>query len=223
MGKSLFLLVISMIMGVMNCSNVLMAADSVVPKSPIFADPLTVEIKEEPVKTAVIAVSQPTAVIASQPAAAVTYAQAAPVTSAPVYVAPANNIAIAGRTIEIVDVANTTVNAGNHVNRFRGKFLYGHNSAGVFGPIVGLGVGATFSVTTNGVTKNYMVANMVTFEKNSTTGQLQLNGAGSYMNGVAAAYYGGVSYDLSLMTCAGVSYGNGDASHRFVIFAKAIN
>ena len=220
MGKGLFLFVISLLFGVFDCSASLMAADNVVPRSPVFTDPLTVEIQKEAKPMEQMSAS-PVIEIAAQP----TYtapAYSAPVYAAPAYTAPANNIAIAGRTIEIVDVANTTVNAGNHVNRFRGKFLYGHNSAGVFGSIVGLGIGATFSVTTNGVTTNYRVANTVTFEKNTSTGQLQLNGAGSYMNGVAAAYYGGTYYDLALMTCAGTSYGNGDASHRFVIFATAI-
>lgn len=214
MGKGLFLLGLSVIMGVLSCSVPLMAADNVKPKSPVFTDPLTVEIQEE-VKPAEVAVNPSVVTVAAQP----TYA--APVYAAPVYTAPANNIAIAGRTIEVVDVASTTVDAGNHVNRFRGKLLYGHNSAGVFGAILGLGAGATFSVATNGVTTNYRVARTETFEKNATTGQLQLNGMGSYMNGVAAAYYGGVYYDMALMTCAGVSYGNGDASHRFVIFAVA--
>lgn len=220
MGKGLFLFVISFLLGVLNCSAPLMAADNVRPKSPVFTDPLTVEIQEE-VKPIEQMTTSSVMAIAAQP----TYV--APVYNTPVYTAstytaPANNIAIAGRMIEVVDVASTTVDAGNHVNRFRGKLLYGHNSAGVFGAIVGLGVGATFSVTTNGVTTNYRVANTVTFEKNTSTGQLQLNGAGSYMNGVAAAYYGGTYYDLALMTCAGTSYGNGDASHRFVIFATAI-
>ena len=220
MGKGLFLFGLSVILGVSNCSASLMAADNVRPKSPVFTDPLTVEIQEE-VKPTEVTASPAVMTTAAQP----TYTApvyTVPAYSAPVYTASANNIAIAGRTIEVVDVNSTTVDAGNHVNRFRGKLLYGHNSAGVFGSILGLGAGATFSVTTNGVTTNYRVANTVTFEKNTSTGQLQLNGAGSYMNGVAAAYYGGVHYDLALMTCAGVSYGNGDASHRFVIFAVAI-
>lgn len=215
MGKSLFLFGLSMLLGVANCSNVLMAADDVMPKSPVFTDPLTVEIVEKPVMRA----SQTTMASAPVYTASANPVPAVPVY--PVYTVPANYIAIAGRTIEIVDVATTGENAGNHVNRYNGKFLYGHNSPGVFGPILGLGVGATFSVTSNGTTKNYMVASTEMFEKNPTTGQLQKDGAGSFMNVVANASYRG-TYDLALMTCAGVSYGNGDASHRFVIFAKMI-
>ena len=85
-----------------------------------------------------------------------------------------------------------------------------------------LGAGSMFSVTYDGVSRNYVVAKTVIYEKNIETGKLQLNGAGSYMGAVADARNEGVKYDLSLMTCYGVSYGNGDASHRFVIFANEI-
>jgi sortase (surface protein transpeptidase) len=140
----------------------------------------------------------------------------------PIYTAPANSITIAGRTIEIVNVASTTVDAGNHVNKYGEKFLYGHNSYNVFGALLGLNSGATFSVTTDGITKNYIVSRAETFEKNRKTGKLQKDGKGSLMYAVSLATYGGASYDLALMTCAGTSYGNGDASHRYVLFANQI-
>ncbi len=140
----------------------------------------------------------------------------------PAYVEEPNTIVIAGRKLDIVDVASTAVDSGSHVNKYRDKFLYGHNTAGVFGGIVSLGAGSMFSVTYDGVSRNYVVAKTVIYEKNIETGKLQLNGAGSYMGAVADARSEGVKYDLSLMTCYGVSYGNGDASHRFVIFANEI-
>ena len=71
-----------------------------------------------------------------------------------------------------------------------------------------------------GVTRNYQVKQVVIFEKNND--KLQLGGDGSYMGAVAKAKHAGVIYDLSLMTCYGTSYGNGDASHRLVLFASAI-
>lgn len=132
----------------------------------------------------------------------------------------ANSISIAGRTIPVVDVANTTVNAGNHVNKYGNNFYYGHNTSAVFGGIVNLGVGDVFSISYNGVTHNYRVSKTMIFEKNVEKGLLQLNGSGSYMKNVSLARSNGVQYSVSLMTCYGVSYGNGDASHRFVIFAN---
>lgn len=138
------------------------------------------------------------------------------------YSTPTNNIQITGRTLQITDVSSTTVNAGNHVNRYGDRFLYGHNSSAVFGGLNGLGIGSTFTVTYNGVSTNYSVTNIVVFEKNRDNGLLQINGSGNYMNAVSKAVHDGVHYDLSLMTCYGTSYGNGDASHRLVIFANAI-
>ena len=135
---------------------------------------------------------------------------------------PANNVQVAGRTVQIVDVGNTTVDAGNHVNKYGARFLYGHNLAGVFGGLAELGVGSTFSVTYGGATTEYQVSNVVIFEKNAENGLLQIDGFGDYMYSVAAAVYNGVQYDMALMTCYGTSYGNGDASHRLVIFANAI-
>ena len=133
---------------------------------------------------------------------------------------PANFVKIAGKTLNIVNVNSTTIDAGTHVNRYGDKFLYGHNSAAVFGGLKNLSVGNIFSVTQNGKTTNYRIAKIVTFEKNGS--KLQLNSAGSYMNAVASAKFQGKNYALSIMTCAGKSYGNGDASHRLVIFADQI-
>ena len=137
----------------------------------------------------------------------------------PVYYTPYNNIQIAGRTIEVVDVDDTAINAGDHVNKYGDKFLYGHNSWSVFGGLVNLGAGDTFTMEYNGNVINYQIRQVVIYEKND--GRLQLNGSGSYMLSVSRAKYDGVEYDLSLMTCYGTSYGNGDASHRLVLFANA--
>lgn len=211
MAKSLFLIILSSFIGVFASAEFLTAADSVTAGQPDFDAVETVEVVEPEVEEASVATTNYT----SAPA------RTAPVYTAPVYTAPANNIAIAGRTLEIVDVADTTVDSGNHVNKYGGKFLYGHNSGAVFGSLVNLGVGSTFTVTYGGTVTNYQVAKVMIYEKNTSNGRLQLNGSGNYMRGVANAVSDGVHYDLSIMTCYGTSYGNGDASHRLVLYAYA--
>ena len=135
--------------------------------------------------------------------------------------APLNQVSIAGRTLSLVHVDSTAADAGNHVNKYGNKFLYGHNTSNVFGVLYNVGVGEVFSVTENGVTKKYRVRAVVIYEKvNDYT--LRLNDKDIKMTVVAKARYNGVNYDLSLMTCYGTSYGNGDASHRLVLFASAI-
>ena len=214
MAKSLFLIILSSFIGVFASAEFLTAADSVTAGQPDFDAVETVEIveAEEPeTEEASVATTNYT------PAPVRT----TPVYTAPVYTAPANNITIAGRTLEIVDVADTTVDSGNHVNKYGSKFLYGHNSGAVFGSLVNLGIGSTFTVTYGGVVTNYQVAKVMIYEKNTSNGRLQLNGSGNYMRGVANAVSDGVHYDLSIMTCYGTSYGNGDASHRLVLYAYA--
>lgn len=151
----------------------------------------------------------------------VTVAPAQPVVSASSAPSvPANNIQIAGKTLEIVDVNDTLVDSGNHVNKYGEKFLYGHNSPAVFRGLYNMVAGNTFKVTYGGVTKTYRVAKVVIFEKNGNL--LQIDGSGNYMMSVSKAKFQGTTHDLSLMTCYGTSYGNGDASHRLVIFADEI-
>lgn len=218
MGKRLFLFIIAGLIGVVGNPGFLTATDSftlagldntgVVETIPL-PEPEVEEIASYPVATkSNVTNAQTTGVNA--PVAGVAYT------------APSNNIQYSGRTIQIVDVGDTSVNAGNHVNKYGAKFLYGHNSAGVFGGLIGLGIGSSFSVTYAGATTNYQVANIVIFEKNAENGLLQIDGFGDYMYAVASAVYDGVHYDMVLMTCYGTSYGNGDASHRWVVFANAI-
>lgn len=133
-----------------------------------------------------------------------------------------DSITIAGRTIPVVAVGSTSVDSGNRVNKYGDRFYYGHNSGAVFGRLSSVGVGSVFSITFGGTTSNYRVAERVIFEKNRDNGRLQIGGNGNYMRDVAAARHGGVQYSISLMTCSGTSYGNGDASHRLVLFANRI-
>ena len=214
MAKRLFLFLLFSVIGAFTSVEFLTADNAPVAGQPDFNAVETVEIveTEEPeVEETSVATAR----------AAATPVNAAPVYAAPAYTAPTNNIAIAGRTLEIVDVADTTVDSGGHVNKYGSKFLYGHNSGAVFGNLVNLGVGSTFTVTYGGTVTNYQVAKVMIYEKNTSNGRLQLNGSGNYMRGVANAVSDGVYYDLSIMTCYGTSYGNGDASHRLVLYAYA--
>ena len=146
------------------------------------------------------------------------YSEPEPVYEEPVYVMPGNSIAVAGKVLEIVDVDDTMVDAGDHVNKYGDKFLYGHNSSAVFGNLASLSVGNVFTVSYNGVSTNYQVQEIVLYEKTSAT-VLTVDGKDYKMRAVAN---GRGKYEMVLMTCAGTSYGNGDASHRLVIYANAI-
>lgn len=131
---------------------------------------------------------------------------------------PTDAISIAGRVIPIVNVTNTAIDAGDHVNKYGAKFLYGHNSPAVFGDLVYVGVGNVFMVSDGGVTNTYQVAEVQIFEKASET-TLSSNGVTYRMSAVAN---GKGRYDMVLMTCYGTMYGNGDASHRLVLFANRV-
>lgn len=209
MGKRLFLLITASLLSVILAPTSLMATDSFVPLLPNFQDQETILSAKKQVQQASVAPVANQTTFVTEPQAVF----------APVE--PAQNIKIAGRTLEIVDVPDTIYDAGGHVNRYGGKFLYGHNTGAVFGSLTSMGVGSVFSVTSGGMTRNYQVVNVVIFEKNPS-GKLQINGSGSYMYAVSQAIHLGKHYDLSLMTCYGTSYGNGDASHRLVLFANAI-
>ena len=87
----------------------------------------------------------------------------------------ANRLNIAGRSLVVEYSPNTGVDAGRVVKFYNNKFLYGHNSAGVFGFLPSVGVGTVFSLTYNGVTTNYRVMEKVEYAKSSPT-TLNLNG-----------------------------------------------
>ena len=111
--------------------------------------------------------------------------------------------------------------------KYLGNFLFGHNSGTVFGHLAGLPIGTEFSVTIDGNTTNYRISNKIVFNHEFTpSGQELLYPDGypgrNFMNSIVAARYLGQQYSLSLMTCHGISYGNGDASQRLVVYADII-
>lgn len=160
---------------------------------------------------------------------------AASVNSVPVVhvsVAPQNAILISGKTIQIEQSGNTNYVSNYNANRYGEKFIYGHNSANIFGVLYGAYVGQNFTVYTGGIMHNYVVSKVVVYEKNEANGLLQLNGKGNYMGAVSNAIEksidpvtGQVStkpYSLALMTCYGTMLGGGRATHRLVVFANEV-
>ena len=210
MAKGLFLFIISALMTFVWTPEVLMADDFNLKKMPNFDDVETiVEIKPaesvvEPAKTQVVAT--PHVVAVSRPAA-----QPVMQTTAPTYT---NTFSINGKNLQLVNVSTPAINAGDHVNRYSNMF-YGHNSAGVF---AGIGSASEFSVMENGVMSKYRVMEQQIFEKYSAT-HLSLNGQVYSMASLANRAWG---YDVIVVTCAGQSLGNGDATHRLVLFANKV-
>lgn len=226
MAKRLFLLILISFVSIFIAPEFLMASDTVeltaLNDAKIVETIPIVEVEPEPEPEPV---SSPVVEPVNKPAAATV--------AAPAYVAPVmeNYITVGGKTIEIFDSGDTAIDAGKHVARYNnGSFLYGHNSSEVFRALYWVNRGEIFSVTYGGVTTNYRVEDRIVYRKTDAY-NLKVDDDSSYINGhdvpmkyVASGYdeRGGKKYSVALMTCYGESYGDGDASHRLVIFANAI-
>ena len=209
MKKYLFMALLASFIGIISNPELLAASDSVSVTS-ISNLGVVETVIEKPVE------AEPVVTQVAVAKAAPRVAPAAPAAATPT---PArNSITVAGRTLTIVDVDTTLADSGDHVNKI-GKLLYGHNSGRVFGNLASLSVGSVFTVTYGGATTTYRVSDIVTYEKNLSTGALQLNGRGNYMKSIMNTARG---HSVALMTCAGTSLGGGDATHRLVIYADVI-
>ena len=208
MGKRLFLLAICSLLGIINAPDILTASD---------VAPVTGLSNAGVVETIPLPEPEPEPVIATASVNRPQITYTAPVAQSET-VAPANAISVAGRTVPIVDVADTAVDAGDHVNKYGAKFLYGHNTGAVFGNLTSVGVGNVFTIAYNGTSRNYQVQEVIIFEKTSPT-QLSANGRDYRMSYIAN---GMGRYDMALMTCYGTMLGGGDATHRYVVFANGV-
>jgi len=137
-------------------------------------------------------------------------------------------ITIGGKNICL---ASTNTTAGslsyNHAYIYNtelssNKYIFGHNSAALFGNLSSLNNGTTFSVTIAGKTTNYRISfKEVTCDYTnpsypcSNYPEPVLN-----MNDVIMPHRRGA--DLAIMTCAGTPIGNGDATHRLTVYANKI-
>ena len=208
--KKLILLIFSAMMGIFLAPEILATADSFTIKAPKLDDSETVVIApvvaQTTSSTVVPAVSSNMSV--QIPSSTVAASIQAPIR---------DNITIFGRSLAISAAASPSEDAGGAVKSY-GKMLYGHNSAAVFRNLVNAQAGTTFTVTQGGVTRTYRVAETATFEKISSTA-LKL---GEQKYTMAALAKNARGHNLVLITCAGESYGNGDASHRLAVFADEI-
>lgn len=256
-GKRLIIIFLSSFIGITTVPDILVSADAAPISDVKFAEVKASVTTETPVKTTVATtpVTTKTTTPQTKPATQAKtqtqiQTQTAPVTQKPVQATPTaqttatpavtpapkvkpNQIVIGGRTIPMTIVKDTRADAGNHVNMYCGsnaacnKFIYGHNSAAVFGNLKNLRVGVdTFTVTLNGATSTYRIVNKVIYDYElGGNGALRLNGDTSvnYMNRTAKAKdNNNVQYDLALMTCHGQSLGGGNATQRLVLFANKI-
>ena len=143
-----------------------------------------------------------------------------------------DQISIAGNNIPIFYSDNTLIDAGSQVGLYGNHFLYGHNTANVFGGLSGMNIGDYFTITLGGQTRTYQVINRDLQTKSHFEGDVIRK---TVVSGVTVltkmkmmkaitAYgeYNGGHYDYILMTCAGTSYGNGDASHRLILMANEV-
>lgn len=128
-----------------------------------------------------------------------------------------DNINIFGREIPVY---NGTI-AGNKLQtpysaaaKYK-NMIYGHRTT-VFGGIMSLGVGSTFTVTLNGDTATYQI---VGFE-DLTVDQANSNARLLYNATYRAYKYG--AYNLTLMTCTGTIHADGSATHRRIVLAKRV-
>lgn len=132
-------------------------------------------------------------------------------------------ISIAGKAIQTFKSNNTKTDAGSRVAKYNDHFYYGHNSSSVFGSLASLPIGSTFSITENGLTKNYQIVSSETFNKiNENTLATTKNPNRNFSNAIYSASYLGEKYDIALMTCAGQPIGQNDATERYVVFANEV-
>lgn len=215
MIKRLIIILVSSFLGIVGAPEILMASDDYDLTGLNGAGITeTIQVIEE------VAEEEP-AIVAEEPAPEPVYQEP---------VLPASHIIVGGRTIEIIDSNDTKNDAGRYVARYNASFLYGHNSSTVFDVLYGVRIGEAFTVVYNGITTTYRIQDIVIYRKTGET-TLRVDDASSSIDGedVPMKYiakgqekYMGAQHDVALMTCYGTSYGNGDASHRLVVFADAI-
>lgn len=205
MGKRLFLLLISSFIGIVSTPNFLIADHVPEAHLPNFPAVETVIIEENNTPCPAVnpkvtprAPQTDTPQVSSMPPVTIkNYTVSYFVSSMQEYASTATNLSYSG------------------LYRFS-KMIYGHNTANLLGNISSMHIGEQFTITENGATSTYQVSSIVTYSK---TADGNLENDRLLMKKIATTALG---HDLALFTCAGTMYGNGDASHRLVVYANAI-
>ena len=213
MAKRLFLLLFSALIGIINAPEILMASDefdlSGLSNAGIVE---TVPVVEEPVVDT--SVPEETAIESS--AANVAESAGQEVYYAQVVVPQKVNYTVSFYINNKREYMNTAYNLSyDGLYKFK-KMIYGHNSWNLLGNLANRYVGEVFTVTEGGAVRDYQVMAIQVYQK---TADGNLENDPGLMNNIATTALG---YDLALFTCYGTSYGNGDASHRLVVFANAV-
>ena len=214
MAKRLFLLLFICLTGMIYSSDFLAATDVVDLKR--VDDSMAVETVPlpEPEPEPVVEVAYEP--VYSEPA----YSE--PVYSEPAYeepvYAPTAGVAPSYVNYNVTIATDYIVGTGlSYYDIYRtGKFIYGHNTSNLLGSIIYLNPGDVFTITEGGAVKTYQVTDKIVYEKAENG---YLNGSKALTKQVELKANG---YDISMMTCYGTMYGNGDASHRLVVFANQI-
>ena len=118
-----------------------------------------------------------------------------------------------GSSSEFNSIAHSL--SGYDLYKFK-KMIYGHNSWNLLGNLVERYIGENITITEGGVTRNYRVADIAVYEK-TADGNLEWDS--KLMGRIAKTAMG---HSVALFTCHGTNYGNGDASHRLVVYADEI-
>lgn len=204
MARRLFLLLFVSFISIFNGADFLAASDTFTAAMPEFNAVETVIVEESAPEPEIVQnVAAKTTVSYTAPAAG--YQPAAPV------VPQKRNYTVTIQTSKMI-AENLSY---NDIYKFK-NLVYGHNSSNLLGNLGSLAVGEIFTITEGGITRDYRVADKVTYAK---TADGNLENDPKLMRNIA---YTAMGHSVALMTCAGTPLGGGDASHRLVVYADAI-
>lgn len=140
----------------------------------------------------------------------------------PVYTAKTTTSSTANFSYTVTQKTASIVASPSNYDIYKtGKLVYAHNDPSLMLSALSLRVGSIFTITENGITKTYQVAETGIFAK--TDLQALVPGTKhNYMSEVAFSAKNlntGKTHNLALMTCYERTR---NATHRFVVFANEI-